>query len=188
MKTADETLRIYDQFDDDHFGLSIPKDQCIAAMEEYASQSTGMTRERVIEVLSKYWNINEYNVTFDKIASSLAPEEKQNDFYLIIRDGNISRVFKNGQKMEPSEFVPIYGCELTDEQKKIFYEIQKQYFDILEAPEEKISDPDIEKWCKIHAVNCSSDLYHQALIKATTILALKAMRDGTISEWVKNNH
>jgi hypothetical protein len=58
--------------------------------------------------------------------------ETKSDFFLMVHDGNSTRLFKNGEKISPTEFIPLYGCKLTEEQKKSFEEIQKQYFNALE--------------------------------------------------------
>ena len=65
--------------------------------------------------------------------SELTPEiEQETSVFLIERDGNTSKLYKNGKRVSPEEFTKAYGCELTAEQKKLLELIKKQYFDALE--------------------------------------------------------
>ena len=65
--------------------------------------------------------------------SELTPEiEQETSVFLIERDGNTSKLYKNGKRVSPEEFTKAYGCELTAEQKKLLELIRKQYFDALE--------------------------------------------------------
>jgi hypothetical protein len=61
-----------------------------------------------------------------------------------------------------------------------FEEVIDEYLKF--RPEIKqVTDEMIEKWAEQHSINCSSDKHNRKLIKATTILALKAMRDNKIN-------
>lgn len=71
------------------------------------------------------------------------PEENR-DVYLILRDGNTTRLYKNGIKVSPEKFLPFYGFEMTDEQKSLLKIIQSQYLDSIQSPSGQPSVTDEE--------------------------------------------
>jgi len=129
-------------------------------MEEYASQKPDpvISRERIIELIDSYWKFDEDQQHLSswcnkqdllKVISELAPEgDEECGVYVISRDGNNTTVFKNGEKLTPSEAKVFYGCKLTDKDKAVLDKTMKEYFDSIKQPQ-----PEQDKLQAYH-LNC----------------------------------
>ena len=123
-----------------------------------------LSKERVIEVLKKRsitTSRGTMNVAlfgedeFESIANELTAEsdESKPSVFLIHRDGNTTRIYKNGVKISPAEFTEFYGCKLTDEQKELLRIAKNQYFEALESNIAK-TETDTGKIVDIPELNC----------------------------------
>lgn len=118
-------------------------------------------------------------------ALSLKVQKAENNVFLIIKEENATRLYKNGKKVSPEKFTQWYGCEMTDEQKKLLEIAKTQYLEGLEA--QKPSDEDIEQlaqhWlevCLDEKKYCDRDVF-------IFCAAAKAMRDNKIPVSGKEN-
>ncbi len=81
--------------------------------------------------------------------------ESLNNIFLIHRDGNKTRLYKNGKKISPEEFTQFYECEMTDEQKEILKIAQENYFESLEQSGQTAK----ETFCKDSYIKKGDDLF-----------------------------
>ena len=124
-----------------------------------------------------------YDCSDDSFVKSHEQEKPQTDnVFLIHQDGNIIRLYKNGVKISPSEFTEFYGCEITDEQKKLLEIAKQNYFDATQKhiPTDELQEfmNDVHKWADDtfgKERTAKAPLYH---LKKEVDEAVKAMEQG----------
>jgi hypothetical protein len=155
------------------------------------------TKDKIIEKQKELIAIYKLSVDYDSpykqdieseiasLESELAKEqEPETSVFLIERDGNTSKLYKNGKRVSPEEFTVTYGCEMTDEQKKILEVVKKQYIDSLSQEPEGVTADQILKGCEhdgsyipVSEVKRLMQSYHEAKLKEIT--------DSDIEAWVE---
>ena len=96
----------------------------------------------VHEALLQVWNECEQEL------KSEVPID-QPSVFLIHKDGNNTRLYKNGVKVSPEKFTEYYGCKMTEEQKQILKIAKEQYLIGLQSEvpiREEIKDINFIKW------------------------------------------
>ena len=133
-----------------------------------------MTREQIVDILSKHWNYDEYNVTFKSIADAILAlfEQKESKSMTesLIREiaADVWNNAVNSYRMYPNNKHTF--AEFWNRSRDLFIELYAQQPQKVEQEEEKPTDEEIEKW----ASNISTELAPRVLL----IMAAKAMRDN----------
>jgi hypothetical protein len=88
-------------------------------------------------------------------SSQSAPEEpreqeKESHVFLIHKEGNTTRLYKDGIKISPKEFTPIYGCKMTDEQKELLQIATANYLESIEPKPDtsQVEGMTAEEWIR----------------------------------------
>lgn len=104
-----------------------------------------------------YLKINNKSVVCPCQAQAEIAKEKENiesHVYLIHKDGDTTKLYRDGVKVSPVEFAEFYGCEMTPEQKELLRITKESYFNLLKD-EPKVT---AEEWFDNH-FDCYADTW-----------------------------
>ena len=75
---------------------------------------------------------------YASLKPTVEPMTAEEGNYIIVREQNSTRVYRNGEKLHPND-VPIVMCQLSDKERELLDKIQQQYMREIESTEKPMT-------------------------------------------------